>query len=115
MKTIRHFDDLWFTVVAAPDTHEVGYCIFKIESQGLQPAERTYCRSGLYSDETSDLADAQVFAYGRVKWDGCSDWYFDEQEKMIHGCSRQELIQIGEVLAACWDWTKDLIPEHWSA
>ena len=54
-----------------------------------------------------------IFLSGGVKWDGCSNWKFDEQERvMLHGCSREDLVIFGQIMAECWDWAFDLMPQH---
>ena len=41
---------------------------------------------------------------GSVKWDGCSNYDFPASEDcMMHGCSRDDLLSLGEMLAAIWD------------
>lgn len=46
-------------------------------------------------DPVWELDKAQVFAHGAVKWDGCSDWLFDQQEQgYLHGCTRQQLAKL---------------------
>jgi len=47
---------------------------------------------------------------GWVKWDGCSDWKL-VQPGYLHRCSGggpQDLRNIGEALARCWDWAHEL-------
>lgn len=46
---------------------------------------------------------------GSVKWDGSSTWEFD----LVGGCTRDDLLNIGKVLALCWDWTAELCP-NWN-
>lgn len=112
---IRHFRDLWYTVEATVGEYSVGFHIFKIEAyEGL-----TQDDSPLYDkkeqefsgDHTSDITEAEVFCHGNVKWDGCSNWYFDSQDDCyLHGCEREHLVNIGLILAACWDMAKELCP-----
>lgn len=66
-----------------------------------------------------EMAAAPAFLHGRIKWDGCSDWYFDEQERaMIHFCNPAEVIALGEMfrwlhrlaeerMKGVVDWTVD--------
>lgn len=62
-------------------------------------------------DTVEELVEAQLWAHGRVKWDGCSDWHFDEQEQgMLHFCTRDQLGDLGELLKFCWDYARDNIP-----
>lgn len=67
---------------------------------------------------TENIVQAAVFAHGTVKCDGCSDWHFDAQEEnnadALHGCTRKDLTNIGEVLAAAWDSAKSLLVDVWT-
>lgn len=107
---IKHFEDLGFTVVAKRvETYLVEYAVYRIygrESKG----ELYWPASDKSNDDiTNDLAKAEIFLHGEVKWDGCSNWHFDEQDRvMLHGCSREDLTEIGEIMGICWDWTAEL-------
>lgn len=48
--------------------------------------------------------DDSYLVYGRVKWDGCSNWNFD---KYYHGCTSQDLLDLGRVLEKCWQLTAE--------
>jgi hypothetical protein len=40
------------------------------------------------------------FCSGYTKWDGCSNFTFDEQEEcMLHTCEKQDMLDIGIMLA----------------
>lgn len=112
-QVIVHWDDIDYTIVAEPYQYRVDYKVYKIYSYDGQ-SERSWYRNDNGYDGCSDkLEDADVFLHGEVKWDGCSNWHFDEQDAvMIHCCERQQLVDIGEVMARCWDMTKYLC-EHW--
>jgi hypothetical protein len=56
------------------------------------------------SKHTQSIDDAQVYLHGSVKWDGCSNWYFDQQDQaMLHFCEKEELLHLGRLMALCWD------------
>lgn len=62
---------------------------------------------------TADIDSAGVYLSGEVKWDGCSNWRFDEQDDcMLHACSREELSRFSEAMQLCYDWAKELLPHH---
>jgi len=83
------------------------------------------CTDGslLYLDDTheapeyvEDMTKASLYLHGQVKWDGCSDWHFDEQDRgMLHSGTRDSLIDIGKLLAKCWDIAKEELGEKWQA
>ena len=93
MNDIREY--LGFEIEVEPDSHWVNYKIY------IPFSAKTGAR--------------ELFIYGSVKWDGCSNWIFNENAKnmMVHACSKEELEQIGQILAACWDLTAEYIPETW--
>lgn len=109
-QVIVHWDDIDYTIVAEPQGYRVDYNVYK--SWGVATdGTRLWAKDddNGCSGCTSNLDDADLFLHGEVKWDGCSNWHFDEQDAvMIHCCERQQLLDIGEVMARCWDMTKHL-------
>ena len=52
---------------------------------------------------------------GFVKWDGCSHWHFPIEPNTTHPLhfdDQSEAIEFGEMLAKCYDWTAELLPQH---
>lgn len=113
-----------FSAKATPHGHYVDFVIYEIMSLGddgkgnyTVPGYTKFAKEGstfLY-DDAEGLADADVYLHGSVKWDGCSDWMFNHNAKnrMLHGCGRKDLANIGEAMTRCWDWTQTLIPDTW--
>jgi hypothetical protein len=119
---IRHCKDLNFSVVAEIHRHRVDFAIYDIsgyavgETVGVYDVPE-YPSVGQVSSmhTTANLEDAEVYLHGEVKWDGCSNWHFDEQDRvMLHGCSKADIQRFGDVMALCWDWTAELCPS-WDA
>ena len=107
---IRHEIELGFTIVADPKEHHVDYTIYDMAA--FEPV-LTWPRIGGSDsfDMTDSLEDAEVYLHGFVKWDGCSNWHFDEQDRvMLHGCSKSDVQRFGDVMALCWEWTAELCP-----
>ena len=68
--------------------------------------------SELSPDPVARMAEAEPYLHGTVKWDGCSHWHFDEQDRiMLHGCSKEDITRLGDILGECWEWTRKLCPE----
>lgn len=115
---IRHVPELSFTIVAEPHDYYVTYTIYDIQGFGEGDTKDVFDkplwpRAGATSspDCVETLEESEPYLHGDVKWDGCSNWEFDEQERvMLHGCSRKGVQRFGEVMAMCWDWTKELCP-----
>lgn len=118
---IKTWPELMFTAVATPKEYYVEYRIYEVAGLGYDDTGNLtvadWTRAGALStpDSVDNLEEAQLFAHGRVKWDGCSDFVLDEMTSgdAMHHCNRKGLENIGKVLAACWDWTAELIPDKW--
>jgi hypothetical protein len=107
---IKHFpeQEISFSVIATihENSCSVEYKAYKIVSIG--DAKNEF----YYRDNEANIALAKPYLTGFVKWDGCSNWRFDEQEEcMLHCCSRDGLNRFSKIMIICWDWTKELIPE----
>lgn len=108
----KHVLDTAFTVTAeVVNTFSVFYKIYEVAGGDKETGPIYNRKDQPGFDPVDDLADAAVFASGTVKWDGCSDW--DIPDQPLHFCGRPS--GLGEVLAACWDWTAELIPDRWDS
>jgi len=108
---IRHSHELDFTIVADVDEYHVTFTIYDIIMWGND--KPVWPRAGQTSsgDYVESLEESEPYLHGFVKWDGCSNWYFDEQDRiMLHGCSREDLQRFGDAMTLCWDWTAELLP-----
>jgi len=111
----KDFKEIDFVVVAELEPQyqcSVSYTIYEIfgtQTDGILLFQKAECNG---MEPIEDLAQAQVFAHGSVKWDGCSNWEIDAQKDcMLHGCGRADLERIGTVLTRCWDMTAELCPK----
>lgn len=105
MKEIKHFQSLGFTVVAEVQSHSVDFKIYDHEGQ-TESGEPLFHKAGSPSspDPVESFSDADVYLSGIVKWDGCSDWHFDEQDRvMLHGCCKKDVVRFGLIMGECWD------------
>jgi hypothetical protein len=86
-KHTKHLEELNFTVLANVSEYYVTFVIHDMHAEDVD----------------------EIYLHGSVKWDGCSNWYFDEQDRnMLHGCDKADLQRLGIVMAFCWDWTVEL-------
>lgn len=50
-----------------------------------------------------DNGEKMMFLSGYVRWDGCSNWRFDEQEVvMLHACTQKGLLVFAQLPMFCW-------------
>lgn len=113
---VRHFKELNFTVVATPDEYHVDYTIYEHEGIETNGNVLFHRKGSLHSpDPVENIDDSEAYISGSVKWDGCSNWNFDEQDRgvMLHGCTKEDVVNLGLILGECWDWTESLC-DHWN-
>lgn len=112
----RHWDDIGYSAVASfdpqyPTTH-VKLQVFKIVATeidgraGSRGYERIGANSSLEFVETFD--GAAVYLAGAVKWDGCSNWSFDNDGTELHFCDADQAANIGELFRRLYAWAKEL-------
>jgi len=115
---IKHLPELDFTIVAVTHEYRVDFKIYAVLGWGEGSAPGVYDVPEFYTTEndclTESIQEAELYLHGEVKWDGCSNWHFDEQDRvMLHGCSRQDVLRFGEVMATCWDWAAKIFGPAW--
>ena len=121
-RLIKHLPELDFTIVAVTHEYRVDFKIYEVigwaesTTLGVYDVPEFY----IYHTETENVCltesiqEAELYLHGEVKWDGCSNWHFDEQDRvMLHGCTRQDVLRFGEVMAACWDWAAEIFGPSW--
>lgn len=108
----KDWTDIEFTAITTSvSEHVVEYVVYAIEGVTTEGIVLWHAAGATWPDPVADLTQAEIYLHGSVKWDGCSNWHFDEQDRlMLHGCTRRDLMNLGEVLARCWDWTRELLP-----
>jgi hypothetical protein len=108
MKTTIYLEDLWFAVEFEVHSHHVEYLVYRINAMG---DDGYFFYSKIDDGDVTDLDIAELSARGLVKWDGCSNWDFgDDNGVMMHFCERVQIEQFNAVLLKCYDMTKDLLP-----
>jgi hypothetical protein len=121
-RRVMHSRDLGFTIVAVAHRHRVDFTIYDVEgwAEGETKGEYdrpVWHRAGAHShpDAVDTLEEAEPYLHGEVTWDGCSNWHFDEQDRvMLHGCCKADVQRFGDVMALCWDLAAEMCPA-WNA
>lgn len=68
--------------------------------------------SGVTDAYVDDDARASVYASGSLKWDGCINFKFDEQERCcLHFCGRSHIESLSRLLPWLYDVLGPLIPQ----
>ena len=106
----KEHDGGWFTrVFPEPNTtSSVNYEIMHVA--GWQADKPQFRKRGTpFNDKTltDDPADGHPEIFGHIKWDGCSDNYFDEGYQ--HSCGRGSLVALGPIFAYLYDEAERLM------
>lgn len=118
---IQHFDDIEFTVVAEVDgDYRCNFKVYEIAGADRndrgEVVSRSWVRAGAVSrpDDVDSLDGAEVYLSGHIHADECSNWHFDEQDRiLIHFCSKEQAENIGKLFGHLYEMASKLIP-HWS-
>lgn len=98
--TRESWPDIYFSVVMEGDVDSY-YVDFKVYE--------------LFTNSGEPVPADEVFLSGSVKWDGCSNFTFDEQERcMLHCCSRQQMANIGILLVRVHELAEAVMENHWN-
>jgi len=114
---IKHWNGIDFAVwmIRENDNPYVNFKAYEIVGYGVNPSTilyhlENYTGSG---DETETLDKAQVYLSGSIKWDGCSNMQFDEQENvMLHFCGKHNIEKLGTLLSRLYELAAEMMPEH---
>lgn len=60
---------------------------------------------------TSDIEQAQRLLHGSIKWDGCSNIEFDQEDGALHFCGRRSVVAVGLVLGLLYDLARRVMPK----
>lgn len=66
------------------------------------------------NDMTDNLDDAELTLGGFIRWDGCSNWNWgdDDDPAMIHYCSKAQAEAVGQVFARLYVIAGDYMPQY---
>lgn len=106
----------WHYVIepkAGSDGHiyVVDFSVYEIVGREMPSGAPVYLAEGavLGTDNVKSINGAQRYAHGSVKWDGCSNWFFDEQDRcMLHFCA---LPNLGAMMTELYQFCAEQMPD----
>lgn len=105
------YPNLDYTILVDYKDYHIEFTIVAIQGYDLDGDKPWY-------GEHCDIKDpnlAPKFLHGHIKWDGCSNWYFDEQEEgMLHFCGRKYATDIGVLMGKMYDIAKEHFKDKFS-
>lgn len=123
MERTEHWSDLGFTCCAVADDREGGpyyvewklYTLYEGSTTDGKPW-RGWQRAGsdCSPDTVDTLDEAEIYADGTTKWDGCSNWTFQDscRDGCEHTCGRAGMVAIGLLLARVHDLCGEMMPSR---
>lgn len=108
---VEHYEDIRATVVYQIDDYNVEFKAYEIvANDGKKMYERKDSKGS--GDEVYELKDAQTLIRGLVKWDGCSHFFFGDEEGYIHLCGRYCIVNVSELIKKIFYRSGELMPEN---
>ncbi len=117
----RIWEDINFTAICNENPYYMGFKLYQITGMEVSTTDpkkfdipHYQCKNArTNSDTTTDIEKAQVYVSGGLKWDGCCNFRFDEQENcMLHTCGKKGMTDIGKALERVHDLGSELI-QNW--
>lgn len=103
-----------FLIVGRAEEHRLDFTCYEVVGQELNGQPGWVFNRNEWEtlpDLVSDYREAQPFLSGAIKWDGCANVKFDEQDStMLHFCGRDDAAKIGKLFNALYDLAEKLIP-----
>lgn len=111
---IKHWRDIGYSavVVSSDRKYSVRFRVYAHDGWNEVTNTPLYRCDGsrITPDPVSGIKDAEIYAHGYVKKDGCTDWIFGDRAYM-HGCTRDDVLAWGEMVARCWDWAMEIMED----
>lgn len=104
-ETLTPHNDIGYFVVARGDAYDTEFEVYRIIGTDAEGQIFYEKKNAVSSSETVETrGEAQVYLHGNVKWDGCSNFHFDEQDEvMLHFCGRRDATDVGVLLGRLYD------------
>ena len=85
--------------------------VYEVVGRSVPENEVLLPRKGAIAsgDHASGIDDAEVYLRGDIKWDGCSNWSFDNGGTMLHFCGPENAVLIGEVFRRVYNIAKEML------
>ena len=61
---------------------------------------------------TSVVEQAELFASGFIRFDGCANVNWHGDRGMMHGCGREDMTRLGPLFDRLYDLAIEAMPEH---
>lgn len=108
---IRHYTDIGYTARVTKNLHLWEFEVFEILSHERQLLWHDNSKIGSPCP-VEFLEQAKRFLHGHIRWDGCSNWHFDEQDRvMLHFCDVEQASNIGALFRRLYEWAASEMPE----
>jgi hypothetical protein len=112
---LQLWKDIGYLCVMEANSHYADFTVYQVvgSSGPCETEVSEFHRAGYKSsdDLVERVEEAQIYLHGSVKWDGCADIAFDEQENvMLHFCGQTDATNIGVLLGRIYELAARMIP-----
>ena len=96
----RH-DDLQVVIFYTSTDYNMEFKVVSIMGTDLDSNVTYYGEDCAVTEE--DPHKVKSWMHGGLKWDGCINWQFTDEEVMVHFCGRADAARLGRVLDLIYD------------
>jgi hypothetical protein len=105
-----------YLLVCEPEEHICRFTAYEIDGTEGEGDQRKYLFHKPGWDGPGDWVhtheEAESFATGHVKWDGCMNWTIDESDRcMLHFCGMEGLELFFQIFRRAFEFAKHSIPK----
>jgi hypothetical protein len=114
-RRIEHWDDIMYGATFDAHEHYVNVRAFTIYKMSDGSYEYQDAEAHSSPSPVADIDKAETFVRGSIKWDGCSNLEFNDDEVMLHFCSKEGAMNVGVLLGRLYDVAREMMPgADWS-
>jgi hypothetical protein len=118
----RFWEDLGFmvrmsTFAVGGTVIRVDFAVYEYRVGGIYgsttPVIYFFKRGARLPEVVEDRADARVYYYGRIQWDGTMSGVFDPgDEGIIEFSTKQEAMQLGVLMGRLYELAAEMMPQY---
>lgn len=110
---IQAYKDIGYAIEYEPHEHYVEFVIYELDGWDEENDAPLYhkAKSSMHPDPVESHEESEAFASGSIKWDGCSNWNIDENDRgMLHFCGVEGIQDMNKAFERCYALAEELMP-----
>lgn len=110
---IETYEDIDLTVKYSYEEHWVDFEAYEIVARGQNENKSfdvlQYEKKNGNNEWVENIEEAQTLIHGAVKWDGCSHFYFGDENGYIHICGKRPMKNLIKAMEEIYNRSGELM------